>query len=107
MWDRGHSQSGPGQGPGAMMDGYRNINGAIPSGPSYTGKTCNKYCLNACKKKDLIKKIYWKVRFIIKTRSTNVVWNTGCARSRYILHLLFIFLNQWMNESINELTEYI
>ena len=40
------------------MDGYRNINGAIPSGPSYTGKTCNKYCLNACKKKDLIKKIY-------------------------------------------------
>ena len=38
------------------MDGYRNINGAIPSGPSYTGKTCNKYCLNACKKKDLIKK---------------------------------------------------
>ena len=32
-----------------------------------------------------------------------VVRNAGCARSRYTLKLSLIFLNQW----INELTEYI
>ena len=39
----------------------------------------------------------------IKTRTTNVVRNAGCARSRYTLKLSLIFFNQ----SINESTEYI
>ena len=34
------------------------------------------------------------------TRTTNVVRNAGCARSRYTLKLSLIFL---INESINEL----
>ena len=38
------------------------------------------------------------------TRTTNVVRNAGCARSRYTLKLTLIFL---INELINELTEYI
>ena len=51
----------------------------------------------------------WKSYFnniYIKTRTTNVVRNAGCARSRYALRLSPIFfksMNQSMNESINEL----
>ena len=39
---------------------------------------------------------------LLKTRTTNVVRNAGCARSRYILKLSLIFLiNQWINQLIN------
>ena len=51
----------------------------------------------------------WRNHFI--TRTTNVVRNAGCTRSRYTLNLPLIFFNQWinelMNELMNELTEYI
>ena len=37
-----------------------------------------------------------------KTRTTNVVRNAGCARSRYTLKLSLIFsINESMNELIN------
>ena len=41
----------------------------------------------------------------VQTRTTNVVRNAGCARSRYTLK--FFLINELMNESINQLTEYI
>ena len=44
-----------------------------------------------------------KIFVSIQTRTTNVVRN---ARSRYTLKLS-LFFNQWMNEWINKLTEYI
>ena len=40
------------------------------------------------------------------TRTTNVVRNAGCARSRYTLKLSQIFLKS-INELINQSTEYI
>ena len=44
-----------------------------------------------------------KGRVQLKTRTTNVVRNAGCARSRYTLKSSIIFLNQWLNESVNQL----
>ena len=42
--------------------------------------------------------------FVKQTRTTNVVRNAGCARSRYTLNFFF---NQLINELINQSTEYI
>ena len=42
-----------------------------------------------------------------KTRTTNVVRNARCARSRYTLKIFLKSINDSINESINESTEYI
>ena len=43
---------------------------------------------------------YYNLHTSMKTRTTNVVRNAGCARSRYTLK--FFFFNQLMNESMNQ-----
>ena len=45
---------------------------------------------------------------MFKTRTTNVVRNAGCARSRYTLKLSLISLiNESINEAMNQLIEYV